>query len=379
MSDPTPLKPQPHHGKRAWTTYWRTNRRACSKRFGIVGQVSKAEAQAKFKQWLDTEYAALVKAGAPVYSVPDLCRDYLVVVKKRYIQPDGKHSTSLDRHRLTLESFGQRYTHHEASSITPADVHAWLESYISAPHARRGSMQPAAPRKKNRTRHTVNLALSYLKRMYRWAAVMGKVTAATAGGVVLVETIRGDHPDARRKPAVVSVSEAALHSTCDRLTPALQDLLWFFWWTGCRPGEAARLTWAEIDKSRKTVWVYSPARHKTAWRGKSRHIAIGPRAQEILKRHIRKEMHLTIFRRPGSEGGAWTTHRIREDIRIACRAAGIDYWTTNQLRHAYATRVQSTHGAEAVQAVLGHSSIQQQNVYVDKTVTLAVKIAGEVG
>jgi integrase len=52
--------------------------------------------------------------------------------------------------------------------------------------------------------------------------------------------------------------------------------------TGCRPGEACRLRRYDIDTG-GAVWLFKPAQHKGTWRGRSRTIAIGPKAQELLK------------------------------------------------------------------------------------------------
>jgi integrase len=52
--------------------------------------------------------------------------------------------------------------------------------------------------------------------------------------------------------------------------------------TGCRPGEACAIRRCDIDTG-GTVWLYKLSHHKTSHRGKSRVIAIGPKAQELLK------------------------------------------------------------------------------------------------
>jgi integrase len=52
--------------------------------------------------------------------------------------------------------------------------------------------------------------------------------------------------------------------------------------TGCRPGEACAVRRADLDVS-GPVWFYRPPHHKNAHRGKARVIAVGPRAQELLR------------------------------------------------------------------------------------------------
>src|SRR5581483_6249733 len=64
--------------------------------------------------------------------------------------------------------------------------------------------------------------------------------------------------------------------------------------TGCRPGEACALRRCDVDVS-GPIWLYKPAHHKTAWRGKSRTIAIGPKAQELLRQFFTPDLHSYPF------------------------------------------------------------------------------------
>ena len=59
-------------------------------------------------------------------------------------------------------------------------------------------------------------------------------------------------------------------------------LIEFIRLTGCRPGEACTIRRSDIDTG-GVIWLYRPTTHKTAWRERSRTIAIGPKAQELLK------------------------------------------------------------------------------------------------
>jgi integrase len=52
--------------------------------------------------------------------------------------------------------------------------------------------------------------------------------------------------------------------------------------TGMRPGEACLIRRSDIDMG-GAIWLYKPVQHKTAWKGKARTVAIGPRAQELLR------------------------------------------------------------------------------------------------
>ena len=71
-------------------------------------------------------------------------------------------------------------------------------------------------------------------------------------------------------------------ATLPYLNRHVRGLVEFQRLTGCRPGEACLVRRADIDTG-GAVWLFKPALHKTAHRGKSRVIAIGPRAQALLR------------------------------------------------------------------------------------------------
>ena len=51
----------------------------------------------------------------------------------------------------------------------------------------------------------------------------------------------------------------------------------------------------------------------------------------------------------------------------------------NQLRHLFATEVRKAHGLEAAQVLLGHSRADVTQVYAERNLTLAARVANEIG
>jgi integrase len=143
------------------------------------------------------------------------------------------------------------------------------------------------------------------------------------------------------------------------------------WWTGMRPGEAMSLRPCDLNTT-DDVWVYRPAHHKNEWRGKDRFIVIGPEAKAILKPLLPVKTDARVF--DGIDGQTY-----RRALTAAAKAAGVKAWTPNQLRHALATRVRLLKGAQAVQDLLGHATLNQQMVYVDDAMERAKRLAREVG
>jgi integrase len=54
-------------------------------------------------------------------------------------------------------------------------------------------------------------------------------------------------------------------------------------------------------------------------------------------------------------------------------------WAPNQLRHSAGTAVRKLFGLEASQVMLGHSSANVTQIYAERDMELAVKVAREVG
>jgi integrase len=54
-------------------------------------------------------------------------------------------------------------------------------------------------------------------------------------------------------------------------------------------------------------------------------------------------------------------------------------WHPNQLRHSHATKVRERYGLEAAQAALGHEQADVTQIYAERNVALAAKVAAEVG
>ena len=57
----------------------------------------------------------------------------------------------------------------------------------------------------------------------------------------------------------------------------------------------------------------------------------------------------------------------------------IPRWGPNRLRHNHGTLVRQVYGLEAAQVALGHARADVTQVYAEKNLTLAAKVAAEIG
>jgi integrase len=165
------------------------------------------------------------------------------------------------------------------------------------------------------------------------------------------------------------------------------------------------------------VWTYTPAKHKTAHRGHTRTIFIGPKGQAVIRPFLRgrpvdaflfspreaeaerrEKMHakrresgtrLSCGNVPGSNrrakpkrqpGECYDVASYRRAIDRACdladasakggRIMGDDerlvrHWHPHQLRHNAGTLIRREFGLEASKIILGHRSIDTTEIYAE--------------
>jgi integrase len=173
--------------------------------------------------------------------------------------------------------------------------------------------------------------------------------------------------------------------------------------TGARSGELLGLRACDLDMSGE-VWLLRLQTHKTAYRGKPRLIAFGPKAQAVLKPFLEaKGPFLPLFSPLDAErerhaacrthryqpvlppiterrvGDCYTPASYRRAIQRACVLAGVPVWHPHQLRHTSGTIVRREFGLDAAQAHLGHSHARITEVYSEVAQDRIVEIARKLG
>jgi integrase len=66
-------------------------------------------------------------------------------------------------------------------------------------------------------------------------------------------------------------------------------------------------------------------------------------------------------------------------IRRACERLGIESWHPHQLRHSFGTEARRVAGLEGAQTALGHASATISEIYAERDLGLAVRVAREIG
>jgi integrase len=181
---------------------------------------------------------------------------------------------------------------------------------------------------------------------------------------------------ARETEPVPPVEVAIVEKTLPHLPTHLQAAVQFQMYTGARPSEALALRLLELDRT-GPVWFFRPGKHKTAWHGKDRVVAIGPRAQAVLVDFIK--VCCPTCGNVGRPMRACTAPGYDAAVARACEKAGVDPWCPNQLRHTHGTAVRRLFGLEAAQVALGHSKADVTQVYAERDLALAERVAREIG
>jgi integrase len=176
-----------------------------------------------------------------------------------------------------------------------------------------------------------------------------------------------------------------------------------------RPGEACLMRGRDLVED-GTTWTYKPGSHKTAWRGRSREIVLGPKARQVVEEFVRADPEAYLFdprdsvaehharrsagrkskptpsekakraARPGvNHSRRYCNDSYRNAVLRACEKAGVPPWSPNQLRHTAATTIRARFGLEAAQAILGHARADVTQLYAERDIARAVEVMREVG
>jgi integrase len=195
--------------------------------------------------------------------------------------------------------------------------------------------------------------------------------------------------------------------------------------TGMRAGEVVTMRPCDLDCTGE-IWVYSPAEHKTAHRGFQRQVPLGAKSRAILQPFLLRDPKAFLFspqeaedwrneqrrafRKPNRKTKIYPSElksrelrkqkakkpsrrpkRSRFDVDSYRRAityglekarklgVNIPHWHPHQLRHAFATEVRRKYGVEGAQVALGHVHADVTQVYAERNLALASRIASEVG
>jgi len=310
-----------------------------------------------------------------------------------YRHPDGTPTSEQADFKLSLRPLRSLFGKLPAAEFSPLKLKALREHMVGA----------------GLSRGVINQRVGRVRRVFRWGVAEELVPEPTYRALLAVEGLKAGRSAARETPDVLPVPDGHVEAVLPFLSTPLRGLVRVQWLTGMRPGEAAKMRGCDLDTSAE-VWAYRPTRHKTTWRGKERVVLIGPKCREVLRGFLGRDPNAFLFspaegreewlagkraarkskvqpsqvcrrkaaprRKPGA---LYTRHAYGSAVARACEKAGVPHWHPNQLRHTRATAIREAFGLEAAQAVLGHARADVTQVYAERNLALAAKVAAETG
>jgi integrase len=313
--------------------------------------------------------------------------------EQHYRHADGSPTSELTEYRYSLRPLRELYGHVAVGGFGPLALKAVRQRMVEAGWCR----------------GVVNQRLGRIKRAFRWGVAEELVPVTVSQALDTLKGLPKGRSDARESEPVKPVPEAFVTAVVPHLGRHVRAMVELQRLTGMRPGEVCRVRPCDIDMT-GPAWLYRPAGHKTAWRGKDRVIALGPRAQAIVREFLtaRADDYLFSPRRARDErfaelrtarqtkvqpsqacrkkarpkklpGERYSTLSYGHAIGRACERAGVPSWAPNRLRHNHATEIRRRFGLEAAQVSLGHSRADVTQVYAERDLGLALRIAAEVG
>lgn len=345
-------------------------------------------------------------------TVNELCNAHLAHAEQHYRRTDGTHTHELDEYKIVYKLLRVNYGDTLAAEFGPLSLKAIRHAMFA----------------RDWCRTLINQRIGRIRRIWKWGASEERIPVATYQALVTVTGLQCGRTPARESEPILPVDDVTVDATLPLVSRHIRGMIELQRSTGMRPGEVCLIRPADIDMT-GDVWMYRPAHHKLAYKNKSRVIAIGPKAQAVLKQftpanpadyYFSPRASVEAFHRERTahrETPKYRSHMKRNENRkkgvkrmpqekyttasygraiskaitrtneagkLAAKKAGAKYtpithWHPNQLRHSFATRVRKEHGLEAAQVSLGHSRADVTQIYAERNQSLAVDVAAKIG
>lgn len=331
-------------------------------------------------------------------SLSCLIKNFLVHAEQRYVKADGTPTGEAGNIRSALNHLICHCPKLQAADFGPFKLEEVRQKMIEAQLAR----------------GVINQRVNIIRRMFRWAARKQFIPSSVWHGLLAVEGLRKGMPGVKEPEAIRPVPERTVRITLSHLTPIVADMVQIQLLTGMRSGELVIMRPCDIMR-KNAIWVYNPSSHKNEHHDYKRVVALGPKAQKILKKYLSRPADSFCFspaeadkqrrkvihdrrrtpkgrgNEPGTNvsdlpkkkpGKAYTSKTYARSISYACKAAGIVPWHPHQLRHAAATRLRQAFkkkGLDVARAVLGHRSLGMADHYAELDLSLAIEAARKTG
>jgi len=232
------------------------------------------------------------------------------------------------------------------------------------------------------SRQYANQQIGRVKQIFKWAVCQELIDVTVYQRLLTVEGVRYGELDFRETEPVTPVEDQIVEATIPFMPAHIADMVRIQRLSGCRPDEVVTMRPGEFDRS-GDIWIYAPRSHKTQHHGKTRRIAVGPRAQAVLVKYLLRDSDKYCF--PTRRARCYSTDSYRRAIHRACerraqeQSIELEKWSPNQLRHTLGTAVRAEFDAETAQAVLGHAKLSTTEIYAERSTQKMLDAARRLG
>src|SRR5207302_1910847 len=109
-----------------------------------------------------------------------------------------------------------------------------------------------------------------------------------------VAGLRFGKSGAKETEPIKPAANWAVEATLPYCSPQVAAMIQLQRVTGMRSGEVCRMRTADLN-TQGNVWTYTPQRHKTLYRGHTRVVYLGPKAQAIVRAWLRNDLDAHLF------------------------------------------------------------------------------------
>jgi integrase len=228
---------------------------------------------------------------------------------EHYRHADGTETSELRDYKISLRPLCHLYGHTPARDFGPLALKSVRESMV------KGYLHPKHGEQRPLSRGVVNQRIGRIRRLIRWAVEQEIVPPSTLHGLEAVRGLQRGRSAAYEMPPVRPVSEDVVRETLPYLLPPVRALVEVQLATGMRPGEAVLMRACDIDMSGR-VWLYRPVKHKTEHHGHGRVVAIGPKAQDIIRRFLKSNAEAYLFSPREAVLRLWEEKRRKRKTKV---------------------------------------------------------------
>jgi integrase len=334
-----------------------------------LGRYDTPQSRAKYRRVLAEWLASgrQPKVPSAELTVTELCARYWLHAETYYRDPEsGRATGETNWIQVSLRALRSVYGDLLVKDFTPAAMRALREQMV----------------RDGLTRAGVNGRIHRIKRLFKWAASRELLEPSVYGALQLVEPLKSGRCDAPDRDPVTPVPDEDFRKAVEHLPETLAAMMNILLRTGMRCGELCSMRTRDLDLS-GPVWLYTPRRHKTAFRGRQRVVCIGPKAKKFLKPFLRADdpdaYLFTPTRKSPNPFPTYRANSLRCALVRACEKAGVPCWSAGQLRHNFATAARKVAGVETTRTALGHADIGMTEIYAERDLDAATKLARRIG